>query len=330
LWVIALHTALRTTGNPISRDSTLGFRHRLDTAFRRRRDAVGPQQLLRLDLVERRRAREPGRALTPSLGQLGARRRCEEISSMKRARSRLANRLDDAQRLLGLPQHRNMRHGVSHLPSALAEVERERRKHRDRLADLSRAQCQVLKDLQIRDAPFDAPTRGNSSATSNTSTSGAFVRMSRHDAYCALCKVRRVSSGLSTSATPSTSARALTVLDENRASRAPVRSAASVIRLRSAPEMLISAIPSPRGIGLRARNSTASTASSRAVQRMIPAAEANTSKTAVLPAKAPVCARADARAASEPPILTVTTALPFWRARRAALRNPAGSGTDST
>ena len=83
------------------------------------------------------------------------------------------------------------------------------------------------------------------------------------------------------------------------------------MRLRSAPELDITAMLRPRGMGWRARNSTASIASSNELKRMTPALPATASNASALPASEPVCASAAAREVSDAPTFTATTTLPF-------------------
>ena len=161
------------------------------------------------------------------------------------------------------------------------------------------------------------------------STSGASTSVLRQAVYCFSGMVRMVSSGLETFVcsriAPSDAAVAL----DKVARLAPARSAASVMRLRSAPEFDISAMLWPRGKGRRARNSTASMASSNELKRMTPALPATASNASALPASEPVCASAAAREVSDAPTFTATMVLPLARARRAASRKCAASGTPS-
>jgi hypothetical protein len=141
--------------------------------------------------------------------------------------------------------------------------------------------------------------------------------------------VRMVSSGLETFGCSRIAPSEAAVASDNVASVAPARSAASVMRLRSAPELDITAMFRPRGNGWRARNSTASMASSNDPKRMTPALPATASNASALPASEPVCASAAARDVSDAPTFTATTALPLARARRTASRKCAVSGTPS-
>ena len=104
-----------------------------------------------------------------------------------------------------------------------------------------------------------------------------------------------VSSGLETFGCSRIAPSDAVVASDKAASVAPVRSAASVMRLRSAPELDITAMLWPRGKGRRARNSTASMASSNELKRMTPALPATASNASALPASEPVCASAAAR-----------------------------------
>ncbi len=161
------------------------------------------------------------------------------------------------------------------------------------------------------------------------STSGASISVLRQAVYCFSGIVRMVSSGLETFFCSRIAPSDTSVAFDKVARVAPVRSAASVMRLRSAPELDITAMLRPCGNGKRARNSTASMASSNELKRMTPALPATASNASALPASEPVWEAAAAREDSDAPTFTATMDFPFMRARRDASKKCSGSGTPS-
>ena len=131
-------------------------------------------------------------------------------------------------------------------------------------------------------------------------------------AYCAVGMVRMVSSGLVMLGLAEclAPARRASLGEVSPASRR-ARSAASAIRLRSAPELVID-----RDIAAARQGSARQELHrlDRIFQRRhvtTPAAAGQASNASALPASEPVCASAKARGASEAPIFTATTVLPF-------------------
>jgi len=134
---------------------------------------------------------------------------------------------------------------------------------------------------------------GSSSAARMTSTSGAVTRASRQPTYCLVGMVRLVSSGLVMSSCGSAWRSASRVACVSDASEAPVRSAASVMRLRSAPELVMTAMfaAPPAGVH-RARYSVASMASSSDCEAHDAGPRARRPRTLqMFPASDPVCAQ---------------------------------------